>query len=246
MSHRIALFYKNDVGTMSYRVLSREGITDESTDFSMLGSPIHIADFDDLGIAPLPDPTVVADGGIKVPFCAYYCIKMREVSGSPKIIWRFLSNIEKQPVTSLRLYNEILESLPNKQDTTMSNKTTDPAVVNSIVEGVVDPLDHLDETLWCVYGTMELPSIVCCKVSNVVISSHDTILCVLGYSGWGGDYPAEALNKRHPKFSSLGVPHDEWLLRYQTDSDIDVMQWFTEKSAAITYIDFLVTPTPES
>jgi len=239
MSHRIALFYKNDVGTMSYRVLSREGLTDESTDFSTVGSPICIADFDEIGIALLPEPTVVVDGGIKVPYCSYYSTKMQEMSGEPKVIWRFLSNIEKQPVTSLRLYNEILESLPNKQDTTMSNKTTDPAVVNSIVEGAVNPLDHLDETLWCVYGTMELPSIVCCKVEGI---GH----YVCGYSGWSGGGPAVFRNKRHPKFSSLGVPYEKWLHRVKHDPDIDVMYWFTEKSAAIAYIDFLVTPTPES
>jgi len=59
----------------------------------------------------------------------------------------------------------------------------------------------------------------------------------------GIEYPTESRNERHPKFSSLEAPYEEWVTRFQVDPDVDIMHWFIDTRAALSYIETLITPS---
>jgi hypothetical protein len=89
------------------------------------------------------------------------------------------------------------------------------------IKDEVDPLEHQDKPLWCVYGPDCFPHIICCKINSVTGSA-----AIWGYSVWKGT----------PGFRTLGIDLDSWNERY------DNIKYFNDKSLALKFIDKLVTP----
>ena len=105
-------------------------------------------------------------------------------------------------------------------------------VVKRPAAGEVDPMQHIGETLWVVYGFECFPSILCCRLKQNLIDVDRTIeTCIWGYSVY----------RREPGFRTLGKTLQQWRndhAKYGQDLEV----WFTEQEAAMAYLNLLVTP----
>ena len=86
----------------------------------------------------------------------------------------------------------------------------------------IDPQEHLNETLWAVYGPECFPSIVCCRVK---ICNWDRKATIWGYSIYEGV----------PGFRTLGKNLEDW------GAENDAL-FFNDHSAAISHLKKLTTP----
>lgn len=88
---------------------------------------------------------------------------------------------------------------------------------------IVNPLEHLNKVLWCVYGHPFWLKIICCKLNDLYSASDPNIW---GYSVW----------KRQPGFRTLGIKLSEFTGRE------DMAHFFTDQEHALAYIRERTTP----
>lgn len=88
-------------------------------------------------------------------------------------------------------------------------------------EEAVDPLLHIDEPMWAVYGADCFPSIICCKVLN-----HPTC----GPTIWG-----YSIYRRQAGFRTLGMTLSVW-------AQSNDAQFFDHQEKAHCYLRLLLTP----
>jgi hypothetical protein len=87
--------------------------------------------------------------------------------------------------------------------------------------GQVDPTQHLDQPLWCIYGYACFPQVICCKVN--MAGGAPTIW---GYSVWNGE----------PGFRTLGLDVSAFSNRHE------MVRFFADKDIAMKYLTRIITP----
>lgn len=89
-------------------------------------------------------------------------------------------------------------------------------------EGDVKPLEHIDETMWAVYGPESFPSLICCRVLN-----HPTC----GPTIWG-----YSVYRRQPGFRTLGQDLKIWEMSH------DWVYFFNDHDKALAFMKIITTP----
>jgi len=101
------------------------------------------------------------------------------------------------------------------------------------IDGEVEPLMNLNIPLWCVYGFASAPTIICCKLLKNPENPHNLkAVCIWGYS----------LHNGVPAYRTIGTTLAAWRGR-NAKSDQPPEHWFLDKTKALAYVNFLITPT---
>lgn len=86
----------------------------------------------------------------------------------------------------------------------------------------VDPTEHLNTPLWCVYGSNAFPSIICCKI----LKDPKYGFIIWGYSVW----------KRQPGFRTLGTNIQAFCDPRENP------KFFLDQEDALDYLRKMTTP----
>lgn len=96
-----------------------------------------------------------------------------------------------------------------------------------MIRGAVNPRDHFDQPMWCVYGPDCFPTLICCKV-------------VEGPSGYGPTILGYSIYRRKPGFRTIGQNLDKYFSDMQKTYGWDPNpQFFVEQPMALEYLRIL-------
>jgi hypothetical protein len=94
------------------------------------------------------------------------------------------------------------------------------------VEGEVDPMKHLGQTLWCVYGFQHIPFLINFKLATKVINGQTIV-------------ELHHRPKNAADFVSLGRTLDIWRQNNAASSH-NLEHWFIDKAIAEQFLADLV------